>query len=86
MSTTGRYYLRDWRSGRVFCIEPISQRDQKVDDLRWSNGGIVPVRGGAVREEDSIIAPENGFVGITHLPPGTDPESFIAKLLESVSA
>jgi hypothetical protein len=44
--------------------EPINRRDQKVDDLNWTHGGIEAVRGGAIREEDSITA-ENGFRGIT---------------------
>ncbi|HEX2204196.1 MAG TPA: hypothetical protein VHG91_12890 [Longimicrobium sp.] len=82
MSTTGRYFVRDHRSGRVFCVEPINRRDQKLDDKGWENGGIDLVRGGAVREEDSIITPENGFVGITYLDPGTSPEGYIETLLK----
>ena len=81
MSTTGRYFIRDRQSGRLFCVEPINARDQKLDDKLWSNGGIDQVRGGAIPEEESIITPENGFRDITYLPPGTSPESFIDKLL-----
>ncbi|HEX2190798.1 MAG TPA: hypothetical protein VHG51_17960 [Longimicrobiaceae bacterium] len=81
MSTTGRYYYRDRRSGRTFCIEPIADRTQKVDDLRWTNGGIDPVQGGAIREEESVITPENGFVNIAHLPPGVSPDGHIEQLL-----
>mgnify|MGYP006157122777 CR=1 FL=1 len=83
MSTTGRYFVRDRRSGRVFCVEPINRRDQKLDDQQWTNGGIDQVRGGAVLEDESIITPENGFKNITHLPPGTSPDGFIQMLLES---
>ena len=82
MSTTGRYFVRDPRSGRTFCVEPINRRDQKLDDRLWTNGGIDDVRGGSVREEDSIITPENGFTGITYLPPGTSPDSFIEMLVK----
>lgn len=82
MSTTGRYFVRDRQSGRVFCVEPINRRDQKLDDRSWSNGGIDPVRGGAVAEEDSVITPENGFRNITHLPPGTSPDGYIEMLLK----
>ena len=82
MSTTGRYFVRDRQSGRVFCVEPINRRDQKLDDLNWTNGGIDAVRGGAVREEDSIITAENGFRGITYLPPGTSPDSYIEMLVK----
>lgn len=82
MSTTGRYYVRDRRTGRVFCVEPINRRDQKLDDVIWTNGGIDAVRGGALREEDSIITAENGFTGITYLPPGTSPDSYIDMLVK----
>ena len=82
MSTTGRYFIRDARSGRVFCVEPINRRDQKLDDVNWTNGGIDAVRGGAVLEEDSIITSENGFTGITYLPPGTSPDSYIEMLVK----
>lgn len=82
MSTTGRYFVRDRQSGRVFCVEPINRRDQKLDDTLWTNGGIDEVRGGAVREEDSIITAENGFTGITYLPPGTSPDSHIEMLVK----
>jgi len=81
MSTTGRYFVRDRKSGRVFCVEPINRRDQKLDDVGWTNGGIDPVRGGAVREEDSVITAENGFRNITVLPPGTSPDGYIEMLL-----
>lgn len=83
MSTTGRYFIRDPRSGRVFCVEPINRRDQKLDGVLWANGGIDEVRGGSVREEDSIITPGNGFTGITWLPPGTSPDSYVEMLLKS---
>ncbi len=82
MSTTGRYFVRDQRTGRVFCVEPINRRDQKIDDQQWTNGGIDQVRGGAVPEDESIITPENGFKNITHLPPGVSPDGFIQMLLE----
>jgi len=82
MSTTGRYFVRDQRTGRVFCVEPINRRDQKLDDQQWTNGGIDQVRGGAVPEDESIITPENGFKNITHLPPGVSPDGFIQMLLD----
>lgn len=82
MSSTGRYFIRDHRSGRVFCVEPINRRDQKLDEQTWTNGGIDQVRGGAIPEEESIITPENGFRDITWLPPGTSPDGFIDMLLK----
>lgn len=82
MSTTGRYFIRDRQSGRVFCVEPINRRDQKLDDVNWTNGGIDAVRGGAVRDEESIITPENGFTGITYLPAGTSPDAYVEMLVK----
>lgn len=81
MSTTGRYFLRDRQTGRLFCIEPLSERAQKLEDKQWSNGGIDQVRGGSIREEESIIHAENGFTGITYLPPGTSPDAYIQALV-----
>lgn len=86
MSTTGRYFYRDHGSGRTFCIEPISDRTQKVDDRHWTNGGIDPVQGGAIREDESIITAENGFGNITHLPAGVSPDGYIESLLRGRTA
>jgi hypothetical protein len=81
MSTTGRYFYHDPASGRRFCVEPISERSQKQDDKIWSNGGIDQVRGGSIREDESIITAENGFTSITVLPPGVSPDAFIQALI-----
>ncbi|HET7228727.1 MAG TPA: hypothetical protein VFJ16_01860 [Longimicrobium sp.] len=82
MSTTGCYYIHDRQSGRVFCVEPITRRDQKLDDLGWANGGIDPVRGGSIADDDSVITPENGFHNIVYLPPGTSPDGYVEMLLK----
>jgi hypothetical protein len=82
MSTTGRYFVRDRQAGRLFCVEPINRRDQKLEDVTWTNGGIDAVRGGSVREDESIITPENGFQNIAYLPPGTSPDSWIEMLVK----
>ena len=81
MSTTGRFFVRDPRSGRRFCVEVLSTRSQKMDEQSFSNGGIDQVRGGSIRPEDSVIRPENGFKNIIELAPGTDPMSAIDALL-----
>lgn len=82
MSTTGRYYIRDPKSGRLFCVEPLHDRNQKRDDLTWSNGGIDAVRGGSISPDESVITPENGFRNITVLPPGISPQGYIEMLLD----
>ena len=83
MSTTGRYFYHDPRTGRRFCIEPISERDQRQEEKTWTNGGIDQVRGGSIREDESIITAENGFTGITTLPPGVSPDAFIEALIRA---
>jgi hypothetical protein len=83
MSNTGRYFYHDPRSGRRFCIEPISERVQKQEEKTWTNGGINQVRGGSIREDESIITSENGFTGITTLPPGVSPDAFIEALIRA---
>lgn len=86
---TGRYYVVDHKTGRKFCIEPIADRDQRISDRTFTNGGSSgdavknksAIDGGSIHEEDSIISESNGFKNITVLPPGTSPEGFIEKLL-----
>lgn len=83
---TGRYWVKDMASGRAFCVEPIRERNQKVDDRVFTNGGIdgtdsknkSQVRGGSVSEEESIITPENGFTTIRY---GSNPMDIIQSLL-----
>lgn len=90
MSLTGRYYIR--KNGRTFCVEPIAERNQKIDDAAFKNGGISGDEvknkhlGGSIREEDSIITPENGFKNIVMLPPGTSPNGYIEDLLNETVA
>ncbi len=65
MSDTGRFWVVDHKTGRRFCVEPISERGQPVNAREWDAGGAGAVDGGAIRREDSIITEENGFQGIT---------------------
>lgn len=66
--STGRYKVK-LRNGRVFTVEPIRERDQRVNDVAFRNGGIsgdemkhkATVQGGAVLESESVITPENGY-------------------------
>lgn len=82
MSSTGRYYVKDPASGRLFCVEPISHRDQKRSDKAVDMGGVEQASGGSVTEVDSVIKEENGFVNIVTLRPGVSPDSHIAELLK----
>lgn len=80
MSKTGRYFIR--KNGRTFCVEPINERNQKLNDKTFTNGGIDQVQGGSVTVEDSIITVENGFINIIDLPAGVSPDSTIDLLLK----
>lgn len=62
--STGRYWILDLITGKKKCVEPIAERDQRTTDKEWEVGGAQQVDGGALRREDSIITPENGFVNI----------------------
>lgn len=91
----GRYWVIDKKTGRKFCVETISDRDQKVTDQTFKNGvsdGVSrtegtkwhsEAQGGSIREEDSIITGENGFKKIWNLPTGTSPDGFIEALCKS---
>lgn len=86
MSTTGRYYVKDPASGRLFCVEPVSDRDQKRSDKAVEMGGVEQASGGSVTEVDSVITEENGFVNIVTLRPGVSPDSYISELLKQPRA
>jgi len=83
---TGRYWVKT-KSGRKFLVEPIADRDQKINGDIFKNGGIsgdgvktTKDKGGSVRAEDSIVTHENGFKNIVTLPPGVSPNGFIDAL------
>lgn len=86
--STGRYYIVDQATGRKFCIEPISERDEKLTDKKWKNGGTDSTAeknksnplGGSIYEEESIIQPENGYQTSTMLPAGTSPNDYVEML------
>lgn len=87
MSDTGRYFIVDQATGRKFCVEPISERDQKVNGQVFTNGGLSGEavknvqRGGSIRPDESIITPEKGFKNIETLPPGVSPMDYVARRL-----
>ncbi len=72
MSDTGRCWVVDYRSGRRFCIEPISERTKRTTDQEWDAGGAQVVAGGSIRREESIITHDNGFVNIVECKNPTD--------------
>lgn len=91
MSLTGRYWIKDLATGRTFCIEPISERNEKLTTRVITNGGYdgeavknkSEPQGGSIYAEDSIITPENGFTDIVTLPKGWSPNGYIQYLCET---
>jgi hypothetical protein len=89
MSESGRYYVRDGKTGRVFCVEPLSADNEKTTAKVFKNGGTDTTseknksqpQGGSIYEEDSIITEENGFKHIEFAPPGMSPMDIINKML-----
>ena len=86
MSETGRYYIKDQKSGKVFCVEPIINGNRTDwGDLNPATGKIEGHYGekhiGAIQEKDSIITKENGYDDIIYLKPGVSPDSYIETLL-----
>jgi hypothetical protein len=90
MSDTGRYWIHDQKTGRRFCVEPISERNEKLTDKVYKNGGTTgdseknksQIQGGSIHEEDSIITEENGFNTIVHTKPGESPIDVVNRLLK----
>lgn len=79
--STGRYFYIDKKTGRKFCIEPISVRNQRTNEKEIEVGGIMQVNGGSVTESESIITKENGYINIEYLSAGTSPDGHIEQLL-----
>lgn len=83
---TGRFVVTSQRTGRVYYVEPIDNR-QSTDWTKW--GSIDPATGklmnkhafrkynGAVKESESMIKLENGFNKVHELEPGTSPHHAI---------
>ena len=91
MSDTGRYYIADEKTGRVFCVEPIGNSSGHhqiwgdVDPASKTIGGNYGEKyKGAINKEDSIITEENGFTNIATLKSGQSPKDYINLLLREI--
>lgn len=86
MSDTGRYYVKDLKTGRVFCVEPIGDPHIKWGDINPATkeleGDYGKKHSGYVKEDESIITKENGYDDIVILGPGGNPEDYINKILK----
>lgn len=83
MSDTGRYYVKSFKTGKVYCIEPIDNTPERKiwGDVDPATKKLTGTYGkkyrGSIKSEDSIITKENGFKNIKFLKPGQNPEDFI---------
>lgn len=76
---TGRFIVKSARTGKTYAVEPID----KGVKTNW--GSIDPASGelmhkkgdgkfkGAIKESESLITEENGFINVQLLEPGTSP-------------
>lgn len=82
---TGRHIVTSHRTGRKYYIEPIGNgRPADWGSYNPSTGNIENKKGtgkftGSVREEESIITPENGFSNIHYVESGS-PYDVVSKL------
>lgn len=88
MSQTGRYFIKDKKTGKVFCIEPLENGIRKPwgdqnPATKKLEGKYGDKHKGCINEKESIINEKNGFKNITYLEPGESPDSFIDKILNT---
>ena len=85
MSDTGRYYVVDQKTGRKFCVEPISGNNTSWGDIdpatKKLTGSYGKKHKGSIDLDESIITEENGFKNIVVLEVGESPSDYINRLL-----
>lgn len=85
MSDTGRYYVVDQKTGRKFCVEPISGNNTSWGDIdpatKKLTGSYGKIYKGSIDLDESIITEENGFKNIVVLGAGESPSDYINKML-----
>lgn len=84
---TGRHIYTSYRTGKVYCIEPIDKSGRPADwgSYNPSTGNIENKKGsgkftGSITPEESLITEDNGFKNIQLLEAGESPYSAIEKL------
>lgn len=85
MSETGRFYIQSLKTGKVYCVEPIEGKRVEWGSVDPATGEFMHKKGwkkftGAIKEKDSIITEENGFVNIVTLEPGESPMEYLERL------
>lgn len=82
---SGRFYVQSLRTGKVYCVEAIYAHTLEWGSVDPATGEFTHKKGwkkyeGGIKEQDSIIIPENGFKNIRDLSPGTSPIEEIEKI------
>ena len=83
---SGRYIIKSFKTGRVYCVEPIgSNKPADWGSYNPSTGNIENKKGfdkhrGAIDEKDSMITEENGFKNIEYSGVGCSPFSVIERM------
>lgn len=79
---TGRFFVKDLKSNRVLCVEPIENRQEIKVELQASETVVQDNKKhkGTITEKESIIQPENGFDNIGY---STNPIDYIINCLHS---
>lgn len=82
MSHTGRYRVRDLKTGRVFWVEPLENRQETKVELQPSETVVKDNKKykGTIHPSESKITEENGFKNIEIV---SNPEDYIEDKLKS---
>jgi len=80
MIGSGRFWVRDLKSNRVFCVEPLENRHEEKIILQPSETVVEDNKKykGTIKPEESIITKDNGFVNIVDT---ANPLDYIERLL-----
>lgn len=82
---TGRFIVTSLKTGKKYFVEPIDNGIRtEWGDLNPSTkkleGDYGTKHKGSIKESESLITEENGFVNIKTLPPGYSPLEYIEQL------
>lgn len=70
-SNTGRYYVRSFKTGRLYCVEPIGKPRTEF------GASLTDFCKGSITEKESIITEDNGFINIGY---AKNPSDYIEAL------
>ncbi len=83
---TGRYLIVSRRTGRRYAVEPIDNTPARVGwgDVNPATGDVEGDYGmkhrGSVKESESLVTEENGFLNVVTLEAGESPEAYVERV------